>query len=134
MKYLLDTNVCVDYLSGRYPTVTRRLQAAAPDDLRVSSVAVAELRYGAEKSVHKQRNHERLDVFLREVACVDFDRDAASAYGRIRAALEAKGAVVGPYDLQIAGHAVSLGLVLVTDNVREFRRVKRLKVENWRRG
>src|SRR5207247_10338848 len=112
----------------------QRVQAAAPDVRRANAVAIAGLRYGAEKSGHKQRNHERLDVFLREVACVDFDRDAASAFGRIRAALEAKGAVVGPYDLQIAGHAVSLGLVLVTDNVREFRRVKRLKVENWRRG
>src|SRR5437773_10912747 len=119
MKYLLDTNVCVDYLTGRYPAVTRRLQAAATDDLRVSSVAVAELRYGAEKSVQRQRNHERLDVFLAEIRCVDFDTDAASVYGRIRSALERRGSIIGPYDLQIAAHAQSLGLVLVSDNVRD---------------
>jgi len=134
MRYLLDTNVCVDYLTGRYPRVTRRIQQAEPDDVCVSSVAVAELRYGAEKSARRQQNHERLDVFLREVACVDFDSNAASVYGRIRARLEKKGMVIGPYDLQIGAHALSLGLVLVSDNVREFRRVSGLKVENWRRS
>lgn len=99
----------------------------------MSSVAVGELRYGAEKSAHPQRNRERLDVFLTDVACVNFDVEAASVYGRVRAILEKKGLVIGPYDLQIAAHAVSLGLVLVTDNVREFRRVADLRVENWRR-
>ena len=133
MRYLLDTNVCVDYLNGRHPAVARAIQHCSPDDLCVSSVAVAELRYGAEKSVHRQRNHARLDVFLAEIPCVDFDRNAASVYGRVRAALEKRGALIGPYDLQIAAHALALGLVLVSDNVREFRRVRALKVENWRR-
>jgi len=133
MKYLLDTNVCVDYLNGRYPSVTQAIQRSSPDDLCVSSVAVAELRYGAEKSVHRRQNHARLDVFLGEVACVDFDRNAASVYGRVRAALERRGTLIGPYDLQIAAHALALRLVLVSDNVREFRRVRGLKVENWRR-
>lgn len=132
MKYLLDTNVCVDYLNGRYPAVTRAIQRSAPDDLCVSSVAVAELRYGAEKSAHRRRNHARLDVFLAEIACVDFDRAAGSVYGRVRAGLESRGALIGPYDLQIAAHALSLGLVLVSDNTRELRRVRGLKVENWR--
>jgi tRNA(fMet)-specific endonuclease VapC len=132
MKYLLDTNACVDYLTGRYPRLTRRIQGSSPEDLCVSSVAVAELRYGAEKSAHKQRNHERLDAFLGEIRCLDFSSEAASAYGHIRAALERQGRIIGPYDLQIAAHALSLGLVLVSDNVREFRRVKGLKIENWR--
>jgi tRNA(fMet)-specific endonuclease VapC len=99
----------------------------------VSSVAVGELRYGAEKSVHRHRNHAGLDVFLAEIPCVDFDRNAASVYGRVRAALEKRGVLIGPYDLQIAAHALALGLVLVSDNVKEFRRVRALKVENWRR-
>ena len=133
MKYLLDTNVCVDYLNGRYPAVTQAIQKSSPDDLCVSSVAVAELRYGAEKSVHRRRNHARLDVFLAEIPCADFDRNAASVYGRVRAALEKRGALIGPYDLQIAAHALALGLVLISDNTREFRRVRGLKVENWRR-
>ena len=98
MKYLLDTNVCVDYLNGRYPRVTRQIQESSPNDLCVSSVAVAELRYGAEKSEQRQRNHERLDVFLAEIRCVDFDTDAASVYGRIRSALERRGSIIGPYE------------------------------------
>jgi tRNA(fMet)-specific endonuclease VapC len=133
MQYLLDTNVCVDYLNGRYPAVTGAIRRASPDELCVSSVVVAELRYGAEKSEHRRRNHLRLDVFLSEVACVPFDGMAAAMFGRVRAALEARGTVIGPYDLQIAAHALALGLVLVSDNVREFRRVKGLKVQNWRR-
>jgi tRNA(fMet)-specific endonuclease VapC len=134
MRYLLDTNVCVDYLTGRYPHVVRRVQASVPDDLCVSSVAAAELRYGAEKSAQTRRNHERLDLFLNEVAVVDFDAAAARIYGRIRADLEKRGAVIGPYDLQIAAHALALGLVLVSDNVREFRRVRGLQLSNWRRA
>jgi tRNA(fMet)-specific endonuclease VapC len=133
MKYLLDTNACVDYLNGRFPRLTERIQQSAPSDLAISSVAVAELRYGAEKSTQAQRNHERLDVFLGDVPCVDFDSGAALAYGRVRAVLERRGTIIGPYDLQIAAHALSLDLVLVSDNVREFRRVEGLKVENWRR-
>ena len=133
MKYLLDTNACVDYLNGRFPRLTERIQRSAPSDLAISSVAVAELRYGAEKSAQAQRNHERLDVFLGDVPCVDFDSDAALVYGRVRAALERRGVIIGPYDLQIAAHALSSDLVLVSDNVREFRRVEGLKVQNWRR-
>jgi len=133
MKYLLDTNVCVDYLNGRFPGVTQAIRRSPPEDLCVSSVAVAELRYGAEKSAHRQRNHSRLDILLAEIACVDFDLDAATFYGRVRANLERNGHVIGPYDMQVAAHALALGLTLVSDNTREFRRVKGLKVENWRR-
>ena len=133
MRYLLDTDACVDYLNGRFPRLTERVQQSVPSDLCVSSVAVAELRYGAEKSTHRQRNHERLDVFLGDVQCVDFNSGAALVYGRLRAALERRGILIGPCDLQIAAHALSLDLVLVSDNVREFRRVAGLTVENWRR-
>jgi len=133
MRYLLDTNACVDYFTGRFPKVIRRIQGCSPEDLAVSSIAVAELRYGAEKSVHKQRNQERLDLFLADVQCVDFDANAALTYGRLRTALERRGAIIGPYDMQIAAHALSLAVVLVTDNVREFRRVRGLRVANWRR-
>lgn len=133
MRYLLDTNACVDYLNGRHPALTRAIQVARPDDLAISSVAVGELRYGAERSLHRDRNHARLDVLLAEIRCLEFDLAAAAIYGRVRAALEKRGLVIGPYDLQIAAHALSLGLVLVSDNTREFRRVRGLEVQNWRR-
>jgi tRNA(fMet)-specific endonuclease VapC len=132
MKYLLDTNAWVDYLTGRYPTVVTRIQESLPDDLCLSSVVMAELRYGAEKSQRKKFNHELLDALTRQVRCVDFDLGGARAYGQLRTALERRGSPLGPYDMMIAAHALSLGLAIVTDNQREFRRVKTLQVENWR--
>ena len=88
MKYLLDTNVCVDYLTGRFPTVIERMQDASPEDLAVSSIVAAELRYGADKSQQPARNHARLDILLQDLRCLDFDLAAAGAYGSLRAALE----------------------------------------------
>ena len=132
MRYLLDTNVCVDYLTGRHPPVIARVQAASPADMGVSSVVVAELRYGADKSKHKKRNHDLLDALLAEIRCLDFNAGAARAFGRIRAALEKRGESIGPYDTMIAAHALDLDGVLVTDNVKEFERVKGLRLENWR--
>lgn len=132
MKYLLDSNVCVDYLTGRFPRVTSRIQSLWPEDVCLSSIVVAELRYGADKSSNPRRNHDLLDVLINEIPTRDFDSAAASSYGRVRAALEKKGRPIGPNDMLIAAHALSLGLSLVTDNVREFKRVKGLKVENWR--
>jgi tRNA(fMet)-specific endonuclease VapC len=133
VRYLLDTNACVDYLTGRYPRVVARIQGSSPEDLCLTSVVVAELRYGADHSVRRRTNHARIDVLLGEVECLDFDLGAAAAYGRVRARLEAAGTPIGPNDMLIAAHAVSRRLTVVTDNVGEFERVKGLKVENWRR-
>ncbi|MGH9320544.1 MAG: type II toxin-antitoxin system tRNA(fMet)-specific endonuclease VapC [Vicinamibacteria bacterium] len=132
MKYLLDTNVCVDYLTGRFPQVVRQIQDLAPEALCLSSIVIAELRYGADKSAKPRRNHELLDVLINEIPARDFDPAAASIYGRVRATLERKGRPIGPNDMLIAAHALSLGLILVSDNQSEFRRVKDLKLENWR--
>lgn len=132
MKYLFDSNVCVDYLTGRFPQVTRRIQSLMPENLCLSSIVVAELRYGADKSAKANRNHQLLNVLTDEIPGRDFDRAAASTYGKVRAALEKKGQLVGPNDMLIAAHALSLGLVLVTDNVKEFKRVRGLEIENWR--
>ena len=132
MKYLLDTNVWIDYLTGRYPTVVTRIQESPPDDLCLSSVVMADLRYGAEKSKRKRLNHDLLDTLARDVRCVEFDLDGARAYGELRTAVEKRGTPLGPYDMMIAAHALSLGLIVVTDNEREFGRVKSFPVENWR--
>lgn len=132
MKYLLDTNVCVDYLNRRYASVVERIQASSPEDICLSSVVIAELRYGADKSERSLENHGKIDVLVNELVCVDFDAEAAAAFGRIRWELEQRGEPIGPYDMLIAAHAVSLGLVLVSDNLRELRRVPGLAVENWR--
>ena len=132
MVYLLDTNVLVDYLSGRFPRVTRRVQENNPEDLCTSSVVVAELRYGADKSARRAENHARLALLLEEILCLDFDTRAALAYGSLRADLERRGQIIGPYDMMIAAQALALDLTLVSDNIEEFRRVPGLKLENWR--
>ena len=132
MRYLLDTNVCVDYLTGRYPSVAARLRALGPAKVCLSSVVVAELRCGADKSAHPRRNHRMLDILTAEILCQAFDAAAAASYGKVRTALERRGRPIGPNDMLVAAHALSLGLVLVTDNVREFGRVDRLRLENWR--
>lgn len=133
MKYLLDTNVCVDYLTGRFPRVIERMQEASPEDLAVSSIVAAELRYGADKSQQPARNHARLDILMGDLRCLDFDLAAARAYGSLRAALERRGRLIGAHDMLIAAHALATDLILVTDNVREFGRIPRLTCENWRR-
>ncbi len=133
MRHLLDTNACVDYLTGRYPRVVARIQRSSPDDLCVSSVVVAELRYGADHSARRRTNHARIDILLDEIECLDFDLQAARAYGRVREQLEAVGTPIGPNDMLIAAHALSRGLSVVTDNVAEFGRVRGLKVDNWRK-
>jgi tRNA(fMet)-specific endonuclease VapC len=132
MKYLLDSNVCVDYLTGRFPNVRKRILSLLPEDLCLSSIVVAELRYGADKSAKARHNHRLLDVLTAEIPCRDFDTAGATMYGKLRASLEKKGKPIGPNDMLIAAHALSLSLVLVTDNVSEFKRVEGLKLENWR--
>ena len=132
MRHLLDTNACVDYLTGRYPNVIARIQETPPMQLCLSSVVVAELRYGADHSARRRTNHGRIDALLDELECLDFDLRAAATYGRVRARLEAAGTPIGPNDMLIAAHALSLGLTVVTDNLAEFRRVRGLKVESWR--
>lgn len=132
MKYLLDTNVCVDYLTGRHPQVISRIQQEKPANMCTSSVVVAELRFGADKSKRKKSNHGLLDVFLSELRCMDFDAEAANVFGRVRTSLERRGKPIGPYDTMIAAHVIRLGCILVTDNLNEFKRVKGLSVDNWR--
>ena len=132
MRYLLDANVCVDYLNGRFPSVAAKLQSLAPEEVAISVVAVAELRFGADKSARAEANHHRLDLFLGDVAVLDFERDAARAYGSLRAALERSGTPIGPNDMLIAAQALAAGTVLVSANLDEMRRVPGLAVESWR--
>lgn len=132
MAFLLDTNVCIDYLTGRYPRVVARIQDSSPEELFLSVVVVAELRYGADHSARRRTNHSRIDALIEEVEALDFDLRAAATYGRVRSQLEAGGTPIGPNDMLIAAHALSRGLIVVTDNTVEFGRVKGLKVENWR--
>jgi tRNA(fMet)-specific endonuclease VapC len=132
MAFLLDTNACVDYLTARYRNVVERIQRSSPEDLFLSVVVVAELRYGADHSARRRTNHARIDALIEEIEPLDFDLRAAAIYGRVRAQLEAGGTPIGPNDMLIAAHALSRGLTVITDNTAEFGRVRGLKVVNWR--
>jgi tRNA(fMet)-specific endonuclease VapC len=128
---MLDTNTCVDLIRLRNDRVLRRMQRFRPDDLCVSSVTLSELEYGAAKSANPQRNRLALAEFMTPLSVLPYDDAAAPVYGRVRAELERAGTPIGPLDTMIAAHALSLDLILVTDNEREFRRVAGLKVQNW---
>ena len=131
MKYMLDTNICI-YLIKRKPfQVLEKFQAQTLGDICVSSITVAELQYGVEKSQHQHQNQTALNLFLAPLEIVNFDTYAAQHYGQIRTKLERLGTPIGAYDLLIAGHAQSLDIILVTNNTREFIRVSNLRVENW---
>ena len=131
MKYLLDTDVCIYLINKRPSSVLEKLRACRAGDVGLSAVTVAELRYGASKSQRSRQNHEALDLFLAPLEMAAFDEGAAIAYGEIRAQLEKAGDPIGPLDMLIAGQAKSLNVVLVTNNVREFKKVKGLKIEAW---
>lgn len=131
MKYLLDTDICIELIRQRSPGLLQRVMALTPEDLGVSVVSVAELQYGVQRSREPERNQRALDLFLLPFAILDLDYEAAAQYGKVRAQLEAAGSPIGPYDLLIAAQALSRDLTLVTSNVREFRRVAGLRVEDW---
>ena len=131
MRYLLDTNACVAYLTARSPNVVTRLHATAPDNVVLCSVVKAELLYGARKSARVQENLERLAAFFVPFPSLPFEDVAAEQYGELRAALEKQGRPIGPNDLIIAAIALAHGLTLVTSNHAEFGRVPGLSVEDW---
>ena len=131
MKYMLDTNICIYIIKHKPQKVIERFLKIDPKEICISSITFAELSYGAEKSLAKIKNHIALTLFLSNIEIKSFDMKAAEEYGYVRAELEAKGSPIGPLDTEIAAHARSLGLILVTNNTREFERVERLNVENW---
>lgn len=130
MRYLLDTNTCVYAIKLR-PSVIDRLRSLSPDDLGVSAVTLAELRFGARKSSRPARTRASVDAFLRPFEVLVFGRDSAEAYAEIRLDLERAGRPIGERDLLIAAIARSRGLTVVTHDLGEFKRVVGLRVEDW---
>jgi len=129
--YLLDTNICI-YIIKKHPvSVIQAIQSKKAFEIKISSITIAELEYGISKSSSPQKNRLALLNFVSAFEILFFDDLDARFYGEIRAALEAKGQTIGPYDLQIAAQAISKDLILVTNNVREFKRIPNLKIENW---
>ena len=129
--WLLDTNICIALIKQRPPELIGKLQKHKPGDVAISSITLAELRFGISKSKQSERNRAALDQFLIPLEVLPFDEAAAEAYGNIRATLEINGTPIGTLDTLIAGHALSVKAAVVTNNVREFSRVEGLRVENW---
>jgi tRNA(fMet)-specific endonuclease VapC len=130
-RFMLDTDTCSYIMKRSYPAVLKRLQAVAVTDVCMSMITKAELLYGVEVSPRRAQDASALAAFLPYVGALEFTDDAALHYAEIRADLKTRGALIGANDLFIAAHARALGLVLVTNNVTEFRRVADLKLENW---
>lgn len=131
MKYLLDTNICIFVIRQKPAALLSRFRQQAVDEVAVSSVTLAELRYGAEKSRDPARNHAALDAFLAPFDMAPFDAQAADWYGKLRADLERRGLLIGPLDMMIAAQALSIGVALITNNIQEFSRVTGLRTEDW---
>jgi tRNA(fMet)-specific endonuclease VapC len=128
---MLDTNICIHIIRRRPQSMLERFGTFAVGDIGLSAITLAELEYGASNSRDPRRNRDALQRFIAPLEVSSFDRAATEAYGRIRTILERKGWPIGPMDLLIAAHAVSLGVRLVTSNEDEFKRVPGLVVENW---
>ena len=131
MKYMLDTNICIYAIKHRPKTVIKRFLEHDPTELCISAITYAALMHGVEKSQSKEKNRIALTLFLSPITILEFGSHAAEEYGRVRAELEKKGTPIGPMDLLIAGHARAEGLILVTNNTKEFCRVENLDMEDW---
>jgi len=131
MKYLIDTNICIYIMNKKPQGVIEKLKSLNIGEVGISSITVSELFYGAYRSKQIQRNLQRLNEFLVPFEIIPYDENAAQVYGEIRSQLEKEGNITGPLDLLIAACALSRDLILVTNNEREFRRIKSLNVENW---
>lgn len=131
MRYLLDTDICIYLIKTRPPQVIEQFKQHSPKDVAISTITLFELQYGVEKSQHRKRSENALSKFLIPLNLFGIDRFSALESAAIRAQLEELGTPIGPYDLLIAGLARSRGLILVSNNTKEFERIVGLQLENW---
>ena len=130
LKYLLDTNIVI-YVIKRRPLKVLDAFNANNDRMAISSITLSELIYGAEKSTAVDKNLRVVDEFVSHLEVLPYDAKASQHYGQIKSFLEKKGTLIGENDLHISAHTISQGLILVTNNLKEFKRVPHLALENW---
>ena len=131
MRYLLDTNICIYLIKQKSSIILEKIKNAQPLGVGISSITLSELEYGVQKSTLIDRNALNLLQFLTLFNVVPFDESAARIYGKIRATLERKGQLIGGMDMLIGAHSLSMNAILVTNNIREFKRIDGLQLENW---
>ena len=131
MRYLLDTNICIYIIKQKPEGVHQRFKQLSIGDIGISAITFCELQFGVANSANIEKNQLALTRFLGPLEIIDFPAGAASTYGSIKKHLFSRGTPIGNFDLLIAAHAIHQGLILVTNNVKEFKRVPGLNVENW---
>lgn len=131
MSFLLDTNVCVQYLNGTSTTLKHNFESCQSDLIYLCSIVKAELMYGAIKSANPKKNMPKLKRFLEGFVSLSFDDQCAEVYGEIRAQLEKEGNIIGPYDMMIAAVALRNNMTLISHNTREFSRIPLLDLDDW---
>lgn len=129
--YLLDTNICIFLIKKKNATLLENLKKKLNKNLFVSSLTVAELEFGIQKSEFKEKNKVALIEFLTIFNILSFSDKDVESYGIIRADLERKGNVIGSIDMLLAAQAIANNYIFVTNNTKEFKRIKALKIENW---
>ena len=131
MRYMLDRDTCIALIRQQSPRLLEKVTSFPAEEIGLSSITVAELHYGVERSQHRDQNRAALVQFLLPFDIADFESTAAQAYGLVRADLEARGLPIGALDTFIAAHALALQVTLVTHNLGEFKRVEGLRIESW---
>ena len=129
--YYLDTNICIYFINGKCQSLKNKILSIPPSKIRLPSIVKAELLLGAYKSSKKKENLKRLEVFFKEFEVEPFSDQTAYTYADIRSKLEKSGTLIGPNDLLIASIVLYNNGTLVTNNTKEFKRIKTLKLENW---
>jgi tRNA(fMet)-specific endonuclease VapC len=130
-RYMLDTDTCSYIMKRSHDAVLKRLAKVPVSDVCISVITKSELLFGVEVSPKRRQDEAALDALLRYLEVLDFPDEASPHYAKIRADLKARGTMIGANDLLIAAHARSLGLTLITNNTREFGRVRNLSIDNW---
>ena len=131
--YMLDTNMCIYIIKKKMPNVLDKLKENRKKGLSISSITLAELEFGNANAdiLHKERNRIALMEFLTIMEVKHFEENAAKEYGILKKKLKDRNCLIGPFDMLIGAHAKSLNMILITNNISEFKRIQNLKIENW---
>jgi tRNA(fMet)-specific endonuclease VapC len=129
MKYLLDSNVCIHFLKGQY-NIIEKLNEYGIDNCAISEITLAELVFGAEKSNNPKKNHKLIEKFAEQLSILPIF-DAIKTYGKEKARLQREGKMISDFDLLIGCTSIENDLIMVTENIKEFERIKGIKIENW---
>jgi tRNA(fMet)-specific endonuclease VapC len=129
--YVLDTNICIYIINNRPRKVVEKIKTFKPSQIKLSAISIGELEYGVSKSKNREKNRIALIDFISAFDILSFGDNDAEVFGLLRADLELRGEVIGSYDMQIASQAITNDLILVTNNIKEFKRIKELRLDNW---